>query len=110
LPKKDLRFFQFQGESFEIKKAKIRGEVSQGMICAEDEIGIGESHAGIMVLDTDLPNGTPAAEYFKVVRDHVLEIGLTPNRADAASHLGVARDLKALLKKSEICIPSVDNL
>ena len=95
------------GEPIEIKKAKIRGEISQGMICAEDEIGIGHSHAGIMVLDTDLPNGTPAAEYFEVVSDHVLEIGLTPNRADAASHLGVARDLKALLKK-EICLPSVD--
>ncbi|MCF1752874.1 phenylalanine--tRNA ligase subunit beta [Mariniradius sediminis] len=99
--------YPISGEPFEIKKAKIRGEVSQGMICAEDEIGIGESHAGIMVLDTDLPNGTPAAEYFKVSKDHVLEIGLTPNRADAASHLGVARDLKALLKR-EICIPSVD--
>lgn len=99
--------YPISGEPFEIKKAKIRGEVSQGMICAEDEIGIGESHAGIMVLDTDLPNGTPAADFFNVSKDHVLEIGLTPNRADAASHLGVARDLKALLKR-EICIPSVD--
>jgi phenylalanyl-tRNA synthetase beta chain len=106
--KEGATLYPFTGDPFEIKKAKIRGEVSQGMICAEDEIGIGESHAGIMVLDTDLPNGTPASEYFKVVRDHVLEIGLTPNRADAASHLGVARDLKALLKR-EICIPSVDN-
>lgn len=104
--KEGCTLYPVSGESFEIKKAKIRGEVSQGMICAEDEIGIGESHAGIMVLDTDLANGTPAAEYFKVVKDHVLEIGLTPNRADAASHLGVARDLKALLKR-EICIPSV---
>ncbi|MGY6520404.1 MAG: phenylalanine--tRNA ligase subunit beta [Mongoliitalea sp.] len=95
------------GDSFEIKKAKIRGEVSQGMICAEDEIGIGESHAGIMVLDTDLPNGTPAAEYFNIVNDYIFEIGLTPNRADAASHLGVARDLKALLRR-EICMHSVD--
>ena len=99
--------YPVSGESLEIKKAKIRGEVSQGMICAEDEIGIGYSHAGIMVLDTDLPNGTPASQYFEVVSDHVLEIGLTPNRADAASHLGVARDLKALLKR-EICLPSVD--
>ncbi|EOZ97225.1 Phenylalanyl-tRNA synthetase beta chain [Indibacter alkaliphilus LW1] len=105
--KEGSTLFPISGEPFEIKKAKIRGEVSQGMICAEDEIGIGESHAGIMVLDTDLPNGTPAAEYFKVVRDHVLEIGLTPNRADAASHLGVARDLKALLKR-ETCLPSVE--
>ncbi|WP_038031260.1 phenylalanine--tRNA ligase subunit beta [Thermonema rossianum] len=86
-----------EGEPFKIKKAKIRGEVSEGMICAEDEIGLGSSHEGIMVLDTDLPNGTPAAEFFKPYRDTVLEIGLTPNRADAASHLGVARDLKALL-------------
>lgn len=99
--------YPVSGEPLEIKKAKIRGEVSQGMICAEDEIGIGHSHAGIMVLDTDLPNGTPASKYFEVVSDHVLEIGLTPNRADAASHLGVARDLKALLKR-EICLPSVD--
>lgn len=95
------------GEPFAIKKAKIRGEVSQGMICAEDEIGLGESHEGIMVLDTQLPNGTPASKYFDVTRDHVLEIGLTPNRADAASHLGVARDLRALLK-SPICLPSVE--
>ncbi|MFD2202570.1 phenylalanine--tRNA ligase subunit beta [Shivajiella indica] len=104
--KEGSTLYPISGEPFEIKKAKIRGEVSQGMICAEDEIGVGESHEGIMVLDTDLPNGTPASEYFKVVKDHVLEIGLTPNRADAASHLGVARDLKALLKR-EICIPSV---
>ena len=96
------------GEPFQIKKAKIRGEVSQGMICAEDEIGLGESHAGIMVLDTDLPNGTPASEYFKVEKGDVLEIGLTPNRADAASHLGVARDLKALLNR-EVCLPSVED-
>ena len=86
-------------ESFTIKKAKIRGEVSQGMICAEDELGLGASHDGIMVLDTDLPNGTAASEYFNLESGDVLEIGLTPNRADAASHLGVARDLKALLKR-----------
>ena len=71
--------------------------MSEGMICAEDEIGLGSSHAGIMVLDTDLPNGTPAAQYFGLASDDVFEIGLTPNRADAASHLGVARDLQALL-------------
>lgn len=87
------------GESFTIKKAKIRGETSEGMICAEDEIGLGTSHAGIMVLNTDLPNGTPAAEYFHLEPDYVLEIGLTPNRADAASHVGVVRDLKALLNR-----------
>ncbi|GAA4313218.1 phenylalanine--tRNA ligase subunit beta [Nibribacter koreensis] len=85
------------GEPFQIKKSKIRGAVSEGMICAEDEIGVGSSHAGIMVLDTDLPNGTPAAQYFGLASDEVFEIGLTPNRADAASHLGVARDLQALL-------------
>ncbi|MEP0713930.1 MAG: phenylalanine--tRNA ligase subunit beta, partial [Algoriphagus sp.] len=97
------------GDSFQIKKAKIRGEVSEGMICAEDELGIGASHAGIMVLDTDLPNGTPASEYIEIGLDQVLEIGLTPNRADAASHLGVARDLKALLGK-ELVIDSAPEL
>ncbi len=93
-------------ESFKIKKAKIRGEVSEGMICAEDEIGMGESHDGIMVLDTSLPNGTPAAAYFGLSSDKVYEIGLTPNRADATSHIGVARDLKALLQR-DIQWPSV---
>ncbi|MCV9386888.1 phenylalanine--tRNA ligase subunit beta [Reichenbachiella ulvae] len=88
-----------EGEPFKIKKAKIRGEVSLGMICAEDEIGLGASHAGIMILDTDLPNGTPAADYFKPTKDTVFEIGLTPNRADAASHFGVARDLKAAFER-----------
>ena len=87
------------GEPFKISKAKIRGEVSEGMICAEDEIGLGTSHEGIMVLDTLLTLGTPAAAYFKIENDFILEIGLTPNRADAASHLGVARDLKALLRR-----------
>lgn len=95
------------GESFKIKKAKIRGEVSQGMICAEDEIGMGNSHDGILVLDTNLKNGTPASAYFNLESDYVYEIGLTPNRADAASHLGTARDLKALFNR-EIKLPSVD--
>ena len=95
------------GEAFKIKKSKIRGAASEGMICAEDEIGVGTSHAGIMVLDTDLPNGTPAAEYFGLGSDKVFEIGLTPNRADAASHLGVARDLKALLHVP-YTLPSVE--
>lgn len=95
-----------EGETFAIKKAKIRGEVSQGMICAEDELGLGQSHDGIMVLDTDLPNGTPAGDYFRVTTTDVVEIGLTPNRADAASHLGVARDLKALLRR-ELTLPDV---
>ena len=96
--------YPLTGEPFAIKKAKIRGEVSEGMICAEDEIGIGAGHDGILVLNTDLPNGTPAADYFGIENDIVIEIGLTPNRADAASHLGVARDLKALLN-AEICLP-----
>lgn len=95
------------GEAFKIKKAKIRGEVSQGMICAEDEIGLGSNHDGIIVLDTDLPNGTPAVNYFKPFQDTIVEIGLTPNRADAASHLGVARDLKAAYNK-EIKWPATD--
>lgn len=95
-----------EGEPFKIKKSKIRGEVSEGMICAEDEIGLGGSHEGIMVLNTDLPAGTPAAAYFNIKTDTVLEIGLTPNRADAASHVGVARDLKALLKR-EVKLPDV---
>ena len=95
------------GEPFKIKKAKIRGEVSEGMICAEDEIGLGAGHDGILVLDTDLPNGTPAADYFNLTSEYVYEIGLTPNRADAACHLGTARDLKALFKR-DIQMPSVD--
>ena len=96
-----------QGEPFTIKKANIRGEASRGMICAEDEIGLGTAHDGILVLDTQAPNGTPAANYFRLVSDTVLEIGLTPNRADAASHLGVARDLKALYRQP-LTLPSVE--
>ncbi|MBF9251990.1 phenylalanine--tRNA ligase subunit beta [Pontibacter sp. 172403-2] len=95
------------GEPFKIKKSKIRGAVSEGMICAEDEIGLGASHAGIMVLDTDLPNGTPAAQFFGLGSDKVFEIGLTPNRADAASHFGVARDLQALTDAKAV-LPSVE--
>ena len=83
------------GEPFTIKKSKIRGELSQGMICAEDEIGIGSDHDGIVVLDNKHKIGKPCAEIYKVENDSVLEIGLTPNRADAMSHYGVARDLKA---------------
>jgi phenylalanyl-tRNA synthetase beta chain len=88
----------FKGdESLEIKKSKIRGELSEGMICAEDELGLGNSHEGIMVLDKNSKAGTPAASYFKIIRDHVFEIGLTPNRIDSGSHFGVARDLAAYL-------------
>jgi phenylalanyl-tRNA synthetase beta chain len=87
------------GESFVIKKAKIRGEVSEGMICAEDEIGLGNSHAGIMVLPEDAPIGMPAAQYFKIApAELVIEIGLTPNRSDAMSHIGVARDVCAYMQ------------
>ncbi|TWJ04579.1 phenylalanyl-tRNA synthetase beta subunit [Mucilaginibacter frigoritolerans] len=86
------------GEPFKINKSKIRGEASEGMICAEDEIGLGSSHEGIMVLAEDALVGTPAKEYFKVNDDYLYEIGLTPNRADAASHLGTARDIAAFLK------------
>jgi phenylalanyl-tRNA synthetase beta chain len=88
--------YPVQGEPFEIKKSKIRGAASEGMICAEDEIGLGSSHAGIMVLPPDTKAGTPASEFFKISTDHIFEIGLTPNRSDAASHLGVARDLSAI--------------
>ena len=84
-----------EGKAFLIKKSKIRGEESHGMICAEDELGLGESHDGIMVLDANLKNGTPCSEVFEIEFDTVFEIGLTPNRADAMSHMGVARDLKS---------------
>jgi len=94
------------GGNFKIKKAKIRGEVSEGMICAEDEIGFGTNHDGIIVLDTDLPVGTPVKEHFEIKSDDVIEIGLTPNRADATSHIGVARDIKAISRK-DIRIPDV---
>ncbi len=96
------------GESFKISKSKLRGELSEGMICAEDEIGLGTSHAGIMVLDASAKVGTPAADYFNVEIDTVLEIGLTANRGDAASHLGVARDLVALTgEKINITYPEI---
>ncbi len=85
------------GEPFKINKSKIRGEVSEGMICAEDEIGLGHDHDGIMELDVDAKIGSLAKDYFNLQDDYVFEIGLTPNRADAASHLGVARDLAAYL-------------
>ena len=84
---------------FKIKKSKIRGEVSEGMICAEDEIGLGASHDGIMVLDPSAVPGTPASEYFKIESDFVLEVDLTANRIDAASHIGVARDLAAYINQ-----------
>jgi phenylalanyl-tRNA synthetase beta chain len=99
--------FPTEGEPFKIGKSKIRGEVSEGMICAEDEIGLGKSHDGIMVLPQEAVIGTLAKNYFNLPDDFLYEIGLTPNRADAASHLGVARDLAAFLKQ-EIIKPSVE--
>ena len=89
------------GESFVIKKSKIRGELSQGMICAEDELGLGESHYGIMVLENHHKAGKPCKEVFEIVTDEIFEIGLTPNRSDAMSHYGVARDLRAALSQRE---------
>ncbi len=86
------------GSPFTISKSKIRGEVSEGMLCAEDEIGLGRSHDGILVLPQDVEIGQPVKAHFKLEDDFVFEIGLTPNRADAASHLGVARDLCAYLR------------
>ena len=101
------------GVAFTIKKGKIRGQESHGMICAEDELGLGESHEGIMILDDALITGTKAATVFKIENDEVFEIGLTPNRADAMSHWGTARDLKAGLLQSgvnvELITPSVSN-
>jgi phenylalanyl-tRNA synthetase beta chain len=87
-----------EGDHFKINKSKIRGEVSEGMICAEDEISLGTSHDGIMVLDPEAVPGMLAKDYFKINDDYLFEIGLTPNRADAASHLGTARDIAAFIK------------
>ncbi|MBT8319666.1 MAG: phenylalanine--tRNA ligase subunit beta [Gramella sp.] len=102
-----------KGESWEIKKGKIRGEVSYGMICSEQELGLGQSHEGIMVMNNELVPGTPIAEIFEVENDEVFEIGLTPNRADAMSHWGVARDLKAGYQQKgqhlELITPSVSS-
>ncbi|MCF8230950.1 MAG: phenylalanine--tRNA ligase subunit beta [Bacteroidales bacterium] len=98
----------------EIKKAKIRGEASEGMICAEDELGLGSSHEGIMVLDPEAPIGKPAKDYFNIEEDYVFEIGLTPNRTDAMAHIGVAKDLAAVLnnfgkeeEKYKVDIPDI---
>jgi len=91
-----------KGEAFKIKKGKIRGLESHGMICAEDELGLGQSHDGILILDKELEAGTPVANVFNIETDHVFEIGLTPNRSDAMSHYGVARDLRAGLIQNDI--------
>ena len=99
--------------SFTIKKSKLRGEPSEGMICAEDEIGIGKGHDGILVLPNDVVVGTLASDYFKVSKDTVLEVDITPNRADALSHVGVARDLAAYFQSHKtpviFCTPAVEN-
>ena len=98
-------------QEFTIKKSKIRGEVSMGMICAEDEIGLGPDHDGIMVLNENAKVGTSAKDFFKIESDWVIEVDLTPNRIDGASHIGVARDLAAFLSKNnktEYTRPSVD--
>ena len=104
------------GDSFKIKKSKIRGEESFGMLCAEDEIGLGKSHAGITILDEKTKVGTAVKDYYNLSDDWVYEIGLTPNRADAMSHLGVARDLVVAFKhkgiitpETQMCQPSVDS-
>ena len=98
-------------DSFKIKKGKIRGELSHGMICSESELGLGESHDGIMVLDENAEVGIKAKDYFKIETDTVFEIGLTPNRSDAMGHIGVARDLLTSLnyrgEKLQMCKPSV---
>jgi phenylalanyl-tRNA synthetase beta chain len=106
------KLYPSTGEPFEIKKAKIRGVESVGMICAEDEIGLGASHAGIMVLDENTEVGLQASFLFGVENDYVIEIGLTPNRTDAFSHIGVARDLAAALsfrtkKEVELNLPKL---
>lgn len=98
-------------QEFVIKKSKIRGHESEGMICAEDEIGIGHDHAGIIVLPADARVGMPASEYYQITTDYTIEIDITPNRVDGASHLGVARDLAAYLQQRQdirYTLPSVD--
>ncbi|HZH71389.1 MAG TPA: phenylalanine--tRNA ligase subunit beta [Mariniphaga sp.] len=91
----------FGDQEVNLKKAKIRGEVSEGMICAEDEIGLGTNHEGIIVLNADAPVGMPAKEFYKVESDWAIEVELTPNRIDGASHIGVARDLAAFLNQNK---------
>ena len=102
-----------KGEGFQIKKGKIRGEESHGMICAEDELGLGKGHDGILVLKDSLLAGMPVSEVFNIETDQIFEIGLTPNRSDAMSHFGVARDLKAGLMQQDIYLelisPSVSD-
>lgn len=105
--------YPIDGGELTLAKRKVRGEYSFGMICAEDELGLGRSHDGITVLPADAVVGTPAADYFGIEKDTIFEIGLTPNRSDATSHVGVAKDLAAALKinfehSGEVNLPSVD--
>ncbi len=112
----DTILYPTVGEAFTIKKAKLRGELSEGMICAEDEVGLGTEHDGIMVLDPTAKIGALAADYFNIENDTIFEIGLTANRGDAASHFGTARDVAALtgkqphIKYKEIPAPQGDNI
>jgi phenylalanyl-tRNA synthetase beta chain len=108
------KLYSAEGEEWEIKKGKIRGAVSEGMICAEDELGLGSSHEGIMVLPGHLENGLLASEYFNIEKDYVIDIDLTPNRSDATSHIGVAKDLAAYLKvnmghSGEVMLPGSED-
>ena len=96
-----------KGEPWKIKKGKIRGELSEGMLCAEDELGLGKDHSGIIVLPAEVAVGTKASDYYELEDDQVFDIGLTPNRSDATSHLGVAKDLAAYLKINEAATTSV---
>ena len=113
--KPGITIYPADGKPFKIKEAKIRGELSQGMICAEDEIGLGAGHDGIMVLDEKAEVGSLASNYFEIEEDTVFELDLTPNRIDGASHVGVARDLAAVLNcqlstaNCQLRMPSVDD-
>ncbi len=101
------KLYPSSGEPFMIQKSKIRGEASEGMLCADDEIGMGQSHEGIIVLPNDIKVGTAVADYYGVYNDYTIEIGLTANRGDAASHLGVARDVKGVLGL-DIIVPDLE--
>ena len=105
--------YPLNNEQFKITKSKIRNEISQGMICAEDEIGIGNSHDGIIVLNNKVKKGTKVSDLYENYSDKIINIGLTPNRSDAMSHFGVARDLRAAFMhkgiKSELITPSVSS-
>lgn len=105
-----VEVFPTEGEKFKIKKSKIRGVISEGMICSESEMGLSTDHRGIVVLPADVKVGTAAKDFYKIESDYIFEVGLTPNRSDAFSHIGVARDLAAYLKvkkdwEGEIKIP-----